>query len=352
MFKFRRFNSFSAKEESMDLSDITVVILSRGREKALKRTLNHWESCNAQVIVLHNTQSPLSKDLFSQNIQYEVITEPFSARCGIVPELLKTQFAILGSDDEVYIHSALKSMEYALKVNPEIVSVGGRTMGVGKYGPMTYAAPAYQNMYGYRNISNDPIERIRYHFSPSFGYRTGGMYRLMRAPVMATVMDSFSNMTPISTPYIFEISGEILINACGPSIYLPNVYWIRNWNNEVVNDGTWNRDLSFINWITIPQYHSETIEWFNTMRAFIPINQKEFELVIQHVIKWCVDTNVSDYFHKKRQIPISDNLKFVIRRVLSQNSLPPSVTKTLMDMTRNKTVFDEREIRKAIRNLI
>jgi hypothetical protein len=336
----------------MDLSDITIVILSRGRENALRRTLNYWESCNAQVIVLHNTKLPLSKELFSRNIQYEVITEPFSARCGIVPKFLKTQFAILGSDDEVYIHSALKSMEYALKVNPEIVSVGGCTVGAGKYGPMTYAAPAYQNMYGYRNISNDPLERIRYHFNPSVGFRTGGMYRLMRAPIMATVMESFSNMTPISTPYIFEISGEILINACGPSIYLPNVYWIRNWNNEVVNDGSWNRGLSFTNWITMPKYHSETIEWFNAMREFIPINQQDFELVIQHVIKWCVETDVSEYSHKKRRLPISDNLKFIIRSVLARKSLPPSVTKTLTDMRSNNIVFDEREIRKAIRNII
>jgi hypothetical protein len=146
-----------------------------------------------------------------------------------------------------------------LEQHPEISSVGGATLGVGKYGSTLTANYTYKNMIDYSNLHNSFFERLESH---SFGqpeYRTGAMYRLMRAEVMTLLLQTFSGLSKISTPYIFEVTGEIVVNGLGKSIYLNDLYWVRNWINHQVEHKDWNRKLYFQEWWGSEKYSEENI---------------------------------------------------------------------------------------------
>jgi glycosyltransferase domain-containing protein len=247
------------------LEDITVVILSRGREHELSRSINYWNQTNLNVVILHNTKMPILQSSLAPNISYIVMERDFAARCArAIPEI-NTRYAVFCADDELLLPSGLSRMGNYLEQHPEISSIGGATLGVGKYGSTLTATYTYQNMIGYSNLHNSYFERLESH---SFGqpeYRTGAMYRLMRAEVMTLLLQTFSSLSNISTPYIFEVTGEIVVNGSGKSIYLNELYWVRNWINHQVEHKDWDRKLYFQEWWGAEKYAKEREEWIDLL---------------------------------------------------------------------------------------
>ena len=254
------------------LEDITVVILSRGREHELSRSIQYWNQTNFKVVILHNTKMPISQSFLASNIRYIILERDYASRCArAIPEI-NTKYAVFCADDELLIPNGLSTMGNYLEQHPEISSVGGATLGVGKYGSTLTATYTYQNMIDYSNLHNSFFERLESH---SFGqpeYRTGAMYRLMRAEVMTLLLQTFSGLSKISTPYIFEVTGEIVVNGLGKSIYLNDLYWVRNWINHQVEHKDWNRKLYFQEWWGSEKYAEEREKWLDLL-ALLPKEQ-------------------------------------------------------------------------------
>ncbi len=267
------------------LEDITVVILSRGRERELSRSIQYWSQTNLKVVILHNTKMPISQSSLAPNIRYIILERDFASRCArAIPEI-NTKYAVFCADDELLIPSGLSTMRNYLEQHPEISSVGGATLGVGKYGRTLTATYTYQNMIDYSNLHNSFFERLESH---SFGqpeYRTGAMYRLMRAEVMTLLFQTFSGLSKISTPYIFEVTGEIVVNGLGKSIYLDDIYWVRNWINHKVEHKDWNRKRYFQEWWGAEEYESERDEWIDslTLLSIDVDSRKRLLLVVEEL---------------------------------------------------------------------
>jgi glycosyltransferase domain-containing protein len=247
------------------LKDITVVILSRGRERELSRSIQYWNQTNLNVVILHNTKMPIPQSRLASNISYIVLERDFAARCArAIPEI-NTRYAVFCADDELLIPSGLSRMGIYLEQHPEISSVGGATLGVGKYGSTLTATYTYQNMIGYSNLHNSYFERLESHSFGQSEYRTGAMYRLMRTEVMILLLQTFSSLSKISTPYIFEVTGEIVVNGSGKSIYLNELYWVRNWINHQVEHKDWDRKLYFQEWWGSEKYAEEREKWIDLL---------------------------------------------------------------------------------------
>ncbi len=196
---------------------------------------------------------------------------------------INTRYAIFCADDELLLPSGLSSMGTYLENHLEISSVGGKTIGVGKYGKNLTATYTYQNMVGYSNLGNSFFERLESHTFGQVEYRTGAMYRLMRTELMTKLLRTFSELSVISTPYIFEVTGEIVINGLGKTVYLNELYWVRNWINEQVEHKNWNRRLYFQKWWSSEDYAAERATWIDLLTALS--NDKDSNRKLSHIVE-------------------------------------------------------------------
>ena len=332
----------------MDLRDVTVVILSRGREDILARTLAYWADVNISVLVLHNTKNPLSHTSIGPNIEYHQMEVSYGQRCGNVPKYLKTEYSILSADDEIFIPSSISEMRKILERNSSLASVGGLTIALGKYGPIETGTHSYSNMKNYNNVGADSYGRLQYHFSQATGYRNGGIYRLMRRELMSSLMNTFSKVADFSTPYIYEVTGEIVVNAYGTSKYVNNIYWIRNWINEPVSHSNWDRKLYFCDWITDSNYIGEVKSWNKIMRSFLDLPDDDYIKCIQDIIELRRLSESGETLSLSRKsLPISSNIKWLIRKLFAPSTLPNSFEETLVTMQASGSIFNKLEITRA-----
>ena len=332
----------------MDLLSVTVVILSRGREEILARTLAYWAEVNISVLVLHNTRNPLDRKSLGANIEYHELQVSYGERCGNVFKYLKTEFAILSADDEIFLPSSISQMKKVLENDTDLTSIGGLTIAIGKYGPIETGTHSYASMKNYTNESKNNYERLQHHFNKTTGYRNGGIYRLMRSELMTKLMKIFSEVANFSTPYIYEITGEIFVNSYGPSKYLNNIYWIRNWINEPVSHGNWNRKLYFDNWVKDPKYFGEVNNWNHILRRSLNISEVEYMRLMEEIIELRRISEAKEILSLSRKpFPLSHNLKWLIRRLISPSTLPRSFEQTLGTMEASGAIFNELEITHA-----
>ena len=154
-------------------------------------SIRYWNQTDLRVVILHNTQAPLPAETFASNIRYIVLEKDFAGRCERATSEINTRYAVFCADDELLLPNGLRSMGTYLETHSEIASVGGKTLGVGKYGKYLTASYAYQNMASYSNLGNSLFERLESHTIGQVEYRTGAMYRLMRTELMTKLLQTF-----------------------------------------------------------------------------------------------------------------------------------------------------------------
>ncbi len=333
----------------MDLRDVTVVIMSRGRELELQKTLEYWAKVEISVLVLHNTQKPLQFLKEMPNLKYVVAEVPYGDRCGLVAHHLETNYAILCSDDEIYVPSALASMKAILDEDSELESVGGLTVAVGNYGPITTGNFTYSRMRHYSNQETSPQNRLNYHFRESSGYKNGAIYRLMRKELMVKTMNLFFQVSSFSTPYIYEVTGEIFVNSQGKSIYIDEVYWLRNWINEPVGHNNWDRKLYYKDWSTLEKYDRQYLQWISIMESSCGVKGSEFEEIIRKINKLRAESEFHEIEgNKRRGVALPEQVKWLIRLIFRPNTLPKSLLDTLDNLEKSGVAVDKSAIVSAL----
>ncbi len=334
----------------MDLSDITIVIISRERGDVLLRTLEYWSTQNVSLVVIHNTENPLNVERFSNQLTYKLNPGSYGERCAIVPELIKTKYSILSADDELYTPSGLYAMKSFLEENENFTSVGGRTLAIGMYGQQITGTSAYSNMNDYMNSANSPLDRICNHYNPEFGNRIGGIYRLMRSENFKRIMHVFGKVSKVKTPYIYEVTGEVLINSMGNCIYLPQIYWIRNWINEPVQHSNWNRKLQFTYWLIGIEYLDEVSAWKQIVANEIGLMPQEIELVMQKILEIRSLAERSLPLRKSKiQQWIPTSIKAKLRSFFLPSTMPANFESVLEKMRLDGARFDLNEVKEIIK---
>lgn len=245
---------------TVKMENLQVVIFSRNRHKQLIESLRYWDNCGIQTLVLHNTQDPLNCIDIPQTTKYIVHKGPFSERCEIASQILKLSFFIIASDDERYLPTALFKMVEQLEKFPELASVGGQAIGVMKNGLRYRTNLAYRSQIQYQNKATDPQGRFDFHYERGRNY-SGAMYRVFRREDFKKFLLLISKFSDIGTPYIFEVTAELFWTLIGPSKYLDEVFWIRNWVVPPIQTGDWDRKQYFYEWSQSSTHKKEFESW-------------------------------------------------------------------------------------------
>ncbi len=338
----------------MPLSDLTVVILSKNRHVELLRTLRYWDINRINYFVLHNTELPLEYTSTNNHSRYLLSKTSFGERCGLAAEKINTKYGIICSDDEVFLPSALLKMCRTLDEKKEIESVGGQTIAIDKYGPILTATPVYSSMFDYSNNSNSAISRLAFHFDNEKDYKNGAMYRLMRVSTLKSLLNIFSEMTTISTPYIYEVTGEILVTALGKSLYIEDIFWIRNWISAPIEHTGWNRRLYFYEWFEGADYQFEVASWVLSIEKCLLDLKIDlgFKKLLPFILAKRKKIEKSEQSKKSPHLSfVDDRIKYWIKRFLPLFSPPNSVEETIKNLRESKVLINEEEFDAALKSL-
>jgi hypothetical protein len=305
--------------------------------------------------VLHDTDKPLN--YVSKNVEskYFLLRANYGVRCGVASQKLVTKYGILCADDEIFLPSALSRMCEMLDENQDTQSVGGQAIALGKYGPIITATQVYSNMVYYKNKYENPESRLKFHFNPVHDYKIGGMYRLMRIETLISILKVFSEIATISTPYIYEVTGEILITAIGKSIYTKEVFWIRNWVNEPVVGKQWNRKLYFYRWFEGKEFEFEREAWTSSLtKCFRELN---LDINLQFFLPLIVSKRKSIEIHEESKKLmrfgfINTYFKYWIKKILRHSDLPTDLIESINKITATGILLNGQEFENASKVII
>lgn len=310
----------------MDLSKITLVILSHNRQHCLRKTLSFYKDSKIRLLVLDNSPTTLEPEYIPENCNYLNIDEPFAIRSARAAELVTTPYTIIGADDEIYLPVSLERMQDFLDLNPDYVAVGGYAVAVWEYGPSIAAAWAYSRTFGYHNEELEPLDRIAKHTgngnSPLTSFFTCNLARTWaaqeclsmyaKAPVLAT--DAISVLT---------------ICGAGKSKYLDLVYWIRNWNQSPRSHSGWNRKVLLHEWWEDAKNKTASIRFAAELEATyrkytdLPTFSEAWSLILKsdkatQKRVWLVGA----YLRTVGEIRTLKTIKYHIKRNIRPNTLP------------------------------
>ena len=335
------------KTEDMNLEEVTIVILSRDRNEVLAKTLIYWSNFNISVLILHNSNTPLPIKKIPTNSRYYNLNVNYGERAGHAAQLIETPYAIMSSDDEVFLPSAIFAAVKLLNNDSELVSVGGQTLAVGKYESKYNMTIPYKFNLDYRNFGNSAAERLFTHFTGPTGYRNGSLYRVIRSSTLKQVLIEFSQLGAISTPYIYEATSEILINGLGKSYYIKDLIWIRNWLNAPIQNNQWQRNKYFFQWVESDKVEFE--HWKDRLNSFLCIKPERFNELID-IFKNTRASSELNEISKNRKLrdKIPKKMRYLITRVLRRNIRLVRLEGAVKNLKQHKLLFELSELKLAI----
>jgi glycosyltransferase domain-containing protein len=302
------------------MNDLTIVILSRGREAILRSTLNFYGSKHLSVLVVHNSDKPLNPADIPSNAKYIVARDSYAKRCGIAAENIESKFAVLSSDDEFLLPSTLFRMCSELENSPKAASISGRVIAIRKYGPQILASEIYKAHSSYVNKSENQIKRLQAHLEFQLvDYKIGLLYRLTRSENLIRILKTFSMLEEVQTPYIYEVIGELGMVISGELINYEEFYWIRNWIEPPVSHTHWNRKIHFGDWLHNSSFGEVHHVLFKVVHENLWPSSTPDQ--ISKVLEEFADHRVAieTQHRKRRALPGGSYVKFYVRRFLRRS---------------------------------
>ena len=176
------------------------------------------------------------------------------------------------------------------------------------------------------------------------------MYRVISRPLFNKMMKMFQEISVFSTPYIFEVSGEILVNSSGKTKYLQEIYWIRNWIIEPVVHKDWDRTKYFSSWFVDPSKEKEVSQWRCILNESLGLSAEDLYAVFQKVftLRHRSESREIERSNKLR-LPLPTTAKYIIRKLVNPHSIPRDFHTTLAGMQSQGINFSFREIEAAVR---
>lgn len=335
----------------MDLSDVTLLILSHNRQHCLIKTLDFYTGTKLNLLVLDNSPSDLDQRFIPVNCRYFNSEESFANRSGQAAKLIQTPYTIIGADDEIYLPSALEKMRDFLDTHPDYVAAGGNAIAVWEYGPIIAASWAYKNTFRYHNEADSAYGRIRIHTGEGSRPMTSFFTcNLVRTSAARNCLNMYAKAPILATDAISVLS----ICGAGKSKYLDVTYWIRNWNQSPRSHSGWDRRMFLHEWWRDPINAENRRNFMNDLRSiYMTFSQdSEFENswnlilksdeVLQHRSSY-----FSTQFARFSEIPTCKALKYWIKKILKPGSLPSTLEAVSASMKESDIQISERELSKA-----
>ncbi len=336
----------------MNLSDITLLILSHNRQHCLKKTLDFYTKTNLKLLVLDNSPLDLDPRNIPENCRYINVRDSFSVRSGLAAQLIDTPYTIIGADDEIYLPSSLILMRDFLANNDDYVAAGGNAVAVWRYGPIIAATWAYKRTFRYHNQEETPFERIKLHTGDGENPKTSFFTcNLTRTSAIVNCLRMYSEAPVLATDAISVLT----ICGAGKSKYLDVTYWIRNWNQSPKSHSGWNSRVFLHDWWKQSENEQKRV---NFSRALEDLYSK-YSADSKFEESWNLILKSDTVLHHKQRFlygfikqfaerPLFKSCKYSIKKFLKPHSIPSSSAHVASEMEESGIFVPMNEFSSAV----
>ena len=234
-------------EENFELSKLTLVMATYGRQKHAIRNMTYWSNTGVILLVLDASPIAISNEIlknFSDNIIYVHDTSNYNQRLVNSFSKINTKYAQLICDDEFYPISAVLSSIKELEKDDTIISCMGVCLGfeIDKKNKKIFSKRTYLRLlenYNY-TMNTDPIERLSRYM---LYYEPFLMYAVIRTDIWKKAFDLplkfMRNQLGKKNveKFNFFASDEIQINMylgfAGKSKIIRELYWLRSFGEHL-----------------------------------------------------------------------------------------------------------------------
>jgi len=266
-----------------ELQKLTLVVLSKGREKELNQVLNYWSKTPVYMVIIHDTQNPLNPHLLNANMVYINSSEKILDRLSLCLSFVNTPYAMIANDDEIFlIDPLIKFIDY-LEHEKNIEAVGGQVISYNWAGDKLLGNRIYPFLNNYYNTDLLPINRIKNTFETKNLMDVTLMYRTENFKI---IVKSCKNFSKFSTPVMYEVMFAIFSSFYCRSIRFPDVYWMRNWFTPFHQMEKWDRSLTWTAWCSNNIFDSEVTEWSKIFSSVLSKTKKLSNSQIDSLIKF------------------------------------------------------------------
>lgn len=203
------------------LAELTVIVPTWNRPIAAEAVASQWAHEVAHMVIVDGSERPISS-AFKRfpNVTYIHDRRSIEVRLGRASELVATRFAMLQSDDDVFIPSAIAACISELERDNSYVAISPTAIRATEY---ARSRLAYKSALGWDN--NAPSREGRFLYLGS-NYTPSCIYGVCRSEALKA---SFLTMAKDPVPvYAFgELHHEFVVNGLGSVKVMPVVGWIR-----------------------------------------------------------------------------------------------------------------------------
>jgi len=337
----------------MDLSSITLLILSHYRQHCLKATLQFYKDIEINLLVLDNSDKPLDSSFIPDNCNYIFTQIDFAARSKLASSLIKTKYTIIGADDEIYLPHALSNMKEFLEKNNDYVAVGGNTLAIWRYGNYIAGNWAYKRTFEYHNQEKTSLDRIKKHTGGGSNPLTSFFTcNLTRSKYAKLCLAAYGHAPVLSTDAI----SVLIICGGGKSKYLNELYWIRNWNQFPRSHANWNRSIALNKWWDDPN----NLEDKKVFESYLERIYYNLDGGSSFKESWCMILKATEamntkinriqaFFARLNEFRFFVRMKFLIKSILFPTKLPKNFSSELELMRDSGIYFNNRETFAAVK---
>lgn len=203
------------------LAELTVIVPTLNRPIAAEAVASQWARKVGHMIIVDGSERPNSV-AFERfpNVTYIHDRRSIEVRLGRASELVATRFAMLQSDDDVFIPGSIAACVSELDRSNAYIAISSTAANaIGRQ----LVGLSYADAIGWNNNSPSRAARLQYlgsHYTPSCIY---GVCRT--EALQASFLAMATGQVPV---YAFaELHHEFFVNGVGAVKVLPVIGWIR-----------------------------------------------------------------------------------------------------------------------------
>lgn len=218
---------------------LTVIILSKGRQKYLLRQIEYWSLFKKyKVLIFDQSEDKLDIVLHEEHIRYFHTNMDFQSRVVFASDFISTKYVIFLPDDEFLLPHGLDECITFLEENAHYSSCLGKSLSFNYESERVFYRSIYEETNNLNIRFDNSLDRISKLSNP---YCLQPIHSVSKAVIWKRVAEIFKNCQSLP-PESFELFYGFTAAYYGNIMVLPSLMNLRSGENKPINDFSWNQE--------------------------------------------------------------------------------------------------------------